>query len=63
MEPKDDAHSSDWYDAATMQVFLVILALVAVTLMAPLDDASSIEIGATDDAVAWTVELQDRETA
>jgi hypothetical protein len=46
-----------------MHVLLGLMALVTVAFVAPTDDVYPIEIKAEHDAVAWTVELQDRETS
>ena len=45
-----------------MHALLGMLAIVAVAFSQSTDEVYPIEIGADHDAVAWTVELQDRET-
>ena len=53
----------DCYHAAVMHGLLRMLAILTVALSAPIDDVHPIEIKAEHEAVAWLVELQDRETA
>jgi hypothetical protein len=51
------------YHAAVTHLLLGMLAIVAVALVSPTDDIQPITIGSEHYVVAWTVELQDRETA
>ena len=46
-----------------MHALLGMLSIVAVSLAAPIDDVHPIEIEAEHESVAWSVELQDQQTA